>query len=73
MLLLLKATNEWQDDGAGTLHQMAQFPIDQVYFILQGAHALLRPHKTQRDKVLAAKQVGTPHPLLKEAVETCGW
>ena len=27
----LKATNEWQDDGAGILHEMAQFPIDQVY------------------------------------------
>ena len=29
----LKATNEQQDDGAGILHQVAQFPIDQVYFI----------------------------------------
>ena len=29
----LKATNERQDDGAGILHQVAQFPIDQVYFI----------------------------------------
>ena len=29
----LKATNERQDDGAGMLHQVAQFPIDQVYFI----------------------------------------
>ena len=30
---MLKATNEWQDDGAGILHQVAQFHIDQVYFI----------------------------------------
>ena len=30
---MLKATNEQQDDGAGILHQVAQFPIDQVYFI----------------------------------------
>ena len=29
----LKVTNEQQDDGAGILHQVAQFPIDQVYFI----------------------------------------
>ena len=29
----LKATNERQDDGAGILHQVALFPIDQVYFI----------------------------------------
>ena len=28
----LKATNEQQDDGAGILHQVAQFPIDQVFF-----------------------------------------
>ena len=27
---MLKATNERQDDGAGILHQVAQFPIDQV-------------------------------------------
>ena len=27
----LKATSERQDDGAGILHQVAQFPIDQVY------------------------------------------
>ena len=31
----LKATNEWQDDGTGILHQVAQFPIDQVY---RGSH-----------------------------------
>ena len=24
----LKATNEWQDDGTGVLHQVAQHPID---------------------------------------------
>ena len=29
----VKATNEQQDDGAGIMHQGAQFPIDQVYFI----------------------------------------
>ena len=30
--LRLKATNEWQDDGAGMLHIVTHFPIDQVYF-----------------------------------------
>ena len=51
-----KATNERQDDGAGILHQVAQFPIDQVYFIyIQGGHAPLHPRKTRRDKVLTAK------------------
>ena len=60
----VKATNERQDDGAGILHQVAQFSIDQIYFIfIQGAHAPLRPRKTQRDKVLAAKQVGLYVPL----------
>ena len=47
----LYATDERQDDGAGILHQVAQFPRDQVYFIyiyIQGAHAPLCPHKTQR-------------------------
>ena len=68
---MLKATNERQDDGAGILHQVAQFPKDHVYFIyIQGAHAPLR--KTQRDKVLATKQVGLyvpliPHPLLRDS------
>ena len=27
----LKATNEWQDDGTGTSHQVAQHPIDHVH------------------------------------------
>ena len=72
----LKVTNERQDDETGILHQVAQFPIGQVTYI-QSTHVPLCPHKTQRDKVLAAKQVGlyaslNPHPLLREAVETCG-
>ena len=29
----LKATNAQLDNGTGILHQVAQFPIDQVYFI----------------------------------------
>ena len=29
----LKAINERQDDGAGILHQVAQFPIDPQYSI----------------------------------------
>ena len=75
---VMLATNERQDDGVGILHEVAQFPIDQVYLYIQGAHAPLLPCKTQRGKVLAAKQVGLyvppdPHALLKEAVETCGW
>ena len=45
----LKATNDRQDDGAGLLHQMAQFPIDQVYlytrhpclFLPLPAHAVI--------------------------------
>ena len=46
----LKATNERQDDGAGILHQVAQFPIDQVYLIYKApmplsAHA--RPRETR--------------------------
>ena len=61
--LRLKATNERHDDMAGILHQVTQFPIDQVYFIIQGAHAPLRPRKAERDKVLAAKQVGLCVPL----------
>ena len=36
----LKATNERQDDGAGILHQVAQFPIDQVYLIYKAPMAL---------------------------------
>ena len=52
-LLLLpfgSATNERQDDGAGILHQVAQFPIDQVYSIYKppmplSAHA--RPRETK--------------------------
>ena len=34
--------------------------MGQVYSTkyIQGAHVPLRPHKTPRDKVLAAKQVG---------------
>ena len=27
----LKATNEWQDDGTGVLHQVAQHSTGQVY------------------------------------------
>ena len=41
----LKATNEWQDDGTGVLHQVAQHPIDQVYFYTRH-HASLHPRKT---------------------------
>ena len=26
----LKISHEWQDDGTGVVHQVAQFPIDQV-------------------------------------------
>ena len=33
-------------------------PFRPSIFDIQGAHAPLRPHKTQRDKVLAAMQVG---------------
>ena len=67
---VFQATNEREDDGAGILHQVAQFSINQVYFIyIQGAHASLHPCKTQRDKVLAAEQVGLYIPL----VEACGW
>ena len=53
--------------------------LSKQIFDIQGAHAPLRPRKTQRDKVLAAMKVGLyvpltpPPPLLKEAVETCGW
>ena len=61
---VLKATNERQDNGADILHQVAHFPIDQVHFMyIQGAHATLSPRKTQRDKVLVAKNVGLYVPL----------
>ena len=50
----LKATNEEHNDGTGVLHQVAQFPVDQVYYI-QGAHAPLCPRKTKKDKELAAE------------------
>ena len=46
----LKANDERQDDGAGTLHQVKQFPIGQVYFIyIQGTRAPLhaRPRETR--------------------------
>ena len=32
-MILLKVTNEQQDNGSGILYQVAKFPIDQVYFI----------------------------------------
>ena len=65
---VFQATNEREDDGAGILHQVAQFSINQVYFIyIQGAlstHA--RPRET---RYMAAKKVGLYIPL----VEACGW
>ena len=74
----LKVTNEWQDDGTGILHQVAQFPIDQVgYSSIQGAHTL-STHAKPRDKgtdCRAGRPIcpsKTPHPLLREAVEKCG-
>ena len=33
----LKVTTEWQDNGTGVLHQVAQHPIDR-YIDIQGAH-----------------------------------
>ena len=58
----LKATNEWQDDGEGILHQVAQFPIDQVYLIYK-APMPLSTHTRPRDKVLAAMQLSLYVPL----------
>ena len=52
----LKVTNEQQVDGTGTLHQVAQHPVDQVFLYTS------RPCKTRRDKVLAAEQVGVYTP-----------
>ena len=37
---------------------------------IQGAHAPLLPHKTQRDKVLAVF-LQSHYPLFREAIETC--
>ena len=62
LYLWLKATNERQDDGAGILHQAAQFPIDK-YTLYTRRPCPPHPRKTQRDKVLAAKQVGLYVPL----------
>ena len=49
----LKVTNERQDDGAGIFHQVAKFPIDQVYLIYK-APMPLSAHARPRDKVVAA-------------------
>ena len=46
MLKGLKATNERQDDGAGILHQVAQFPIDQVHKEPMPLSAHARPRET---------------------------
>ena len=46
----LIATNEWQDNGSGILHQVTQFPIDQVYLYTRHP-CLRRPHKTQMPPV----------------------
>ena len=46
----LKATNEQQDDGASILHQVLQFPIDQVYLIYKAPMPLsihARPRETR--------------------------
>ena len=39
----LQATNEWQDDGTGVLHQVVQHPIDQVYLYMR--HSCPSPPK----------------------------
>ena len=62
----LKGPNERKYNGTAVLHQVAQYLINQVYFI-QCAHAPLCPGKTWRNKVLAAEQVGLctpPNPHL---------
>ena len=42
IMKVLKATNEWQDDGTGILHQVAQHPINQVYgYTRRPSHSLL--------------------------------
>ena len=73
----LKATNELQDDRTGVLHQVAQHPIDQVYLYARRPCPSLPTQDLERDKVLAAEQVGlctylTPHLLLRKAVEMHG-
>ena len=44
---------------------------------IQGAHAPLCPHETQRDKVATSCNAGRPihpsKPPAQEAVETCRW
>ena len=42
--IVLKVTNERQDGGAGILHQVAQFPIDLVYFYICKAPMSLSTH-----------------------------
>ena len=74
----LKATNERQDYGAGILHQVAQFPIDQVYLIYKAPMPLSTHARPRETRYWLQMQVGlyvplNPHPLLTEAVETCGW
>ena len=63
----LKATNERQDNWGRYIAPSGTIPyrpsILYIYIYTQGAHAPLCPCKTQRDKVLAAKQVGPYVPL----------
>ena len=47
-LARLKATNERQDYGAGILHQVAQFPIDQVYLIYEAPMPLSTHARPER-------------------------
>ena len=71
------ATNEQQDDGTGGLHQVAQHPIDQVYLYTGCPCPSLPTQDPERDKVLAAEQVGlyaplNPHLMLRELLKLVG-
>ena len=61
--VLLKATNEWQDDGAGILYQVAQFPIDQVYLIYKAPMPLSTHARPRETRYWLQMQVGLYVPL----------
>ena len=73
----LKATNEGQDDWVGILHQVAQFPIGQVYLYTRRPCPSL-PMLHPETEVLAAEQVALytllnpPTPCLERQLKRVG-
>ena len=59
----LNAINEQQDDGAGILHQVAHFPIDQVHFIYTRCPCPSPPMQDPERQGIARK-AGRPYTSL---------